>query len=119
MYPIGIPVLYAFILWKNRALLNPSIDTQSGGEGGDAKHKLSREELQELEEKVKARRNHPELVPSMFLWKDFGKALKGTQLLETFRFQMAHTCFVHSFLFFCPSVLRSLALYYMRHDAVR
>ena len=77
VYPIGIPVLYAFILWKNRALLNPSIDTQSVGDDGDVKPKLSPKKLQEHEEKIKARRDHPDLVPSMFLWKDFGKVFKG------------------------------------------
>lgn len=104
MYPIGIPALYATILWKNRELLNPRIrhGAKFGSDGlgeaatssdGDAdssasamalcvrskgsnvqtKNGYSRQELHELEELVEARRVHPELVPSMFLWKDFGE----------------------------------------------
>ena len=102
MYPIGIPALYASILWKNRELLNPRIQygakvvpygpdeapTSSDGDadispsdmalctrgkGVQTKNGYSRQELHELEELVEARRVHPELVPSMFLWKDFGE----------------------------------------------
>ncbi|CAM9313997.1 unnamed protein product, partial [Laminaria digitata] len=77
VYPIGTPVLYAAILWKNRESLNPRILT--GPDGVDesatgaekAKNYWSSQELQTLEEMVKARRENPELVPSMFLWKDF------------------------------------------------
>lgn len=99
VYPIGIPLLYAAILWKHRELLNPRIytggntahcatgtDSRSGDESpaavfctaskGLANNRLSLEELQELEEKVEARRENPELVPSMFLWKDFGETCK-------------------------------------------
>ena len=46
--------------------------------------KYSPEALQELEEKVEARRKHPELVPSMFLWKDFGEFCKGIWHLKMF-----------------------------------
>lgn len=103
VYPIGIPILYAVILWKNRELLNPRIDTVpagvdeeetrvNAGSGDDllstmpvlcissksqAKNSYSSEELQELAEKVKARREHPKLVPSMFLWKDFGEGARA------------------------------------------
>ena len=100
VYPVGIPALYAYILWKNRHLLNPRIytdddtapgvtraDSASGDENpaavlcvkakGQAKKRLSLEEMEELEEKVQARRENPELVPSMFLWKDFGETLQG------------------------------------------
>ncbi|CAN0541574.1 unnamed protein product, partial [Laminaria digitata] len=31
VYPVGIPFLYAVILWKNRELLNPRIDTHPCG----------------------------------------------------------------------------------------
>lgn len=104
MYPVGIPVLYAVILWRKRELLNPRIHAaavtesnsgraddrtnESTGRAGDAgllssilrfvskgqtKTEISPQELQELEGKVRARAEHPELVPSMFLWKDFGE----------------------------------------------
>lgn len=92
MYPIGIPALYATILWQNRELLNPRIhshakpdpddgpleaeigaDPVSTTSKGQTKKGYSAEELQELEDKVEARKVHPDLVPSMFLWKDFGK----------------------------------------------
>ena len=95
MYPIGIPLLYAFILWKNRQLLNPRLAAAARAERGQSvedgkeddqetegvdqsntsgqrrKH-LSPLEEGELEKMVKLRRTNPELVPSMFLWKDFG-----------------------------------------------
>lgn len=90
VYPIGIPVLYAAILWKNRELLNPRIDSQPVGEDGHAKHKLSPQELQELDEKVEARRANPALVPSMFLWKDFGKSFKANFLPGACRNTIAH-----------------------------
>lgn len=98
VYPIGIPILYAVILWKNRELLNPRIvrcnaEPDSGREsmGGEVdptavlctapklgtKKSYSPEELGELEERVLARKKHPELVPSMFLWKDFGEICEG------------------------------------------
>lgn len=105
VYPIGIPLLYAAILWKNRKSLNPRIqsrvgprtdasgeDTESddpernGGKRsakaakaseGQAKQGLSAKELEELEERVKKRRENPDLLPSLFLWKDFGEMLLG------------------------------------------
>lgn len=100
MYPIGIPVLYIAILWNNRELLNPRIATTSDeaneatpeaklGSGDDmpfeilrltptdrARYSYYSEELQELQGKVKARRDHPKLIPSMFLWKDYGKSAR-------------------------------------------
>ena len=98
MYPIGIPLLYAFILWKNRHLLNPRLAIaarteqerqaeeseegdqetervdQSNTDGQKKKH-LSLLEEEELEKMVKLRRTNPELVPSMFLWKDFSEII--------------------------------------------
>ena len=94
MYPIGIPLLYAFILWKNRHLLNPRLvaaararqgrQVEEGEEGdqetkvadqintgGQRRKSLSLLEKEELEKMMKLRRTCPELVPSMFLWKDF------------------------------------------------
>ena len=65
VYPVGIPVLYAYILWINRESLNPEIETG----------KVSPAQLEEILEK---RRENPELVPSMFLWKDFGESFKLT-----------------------------------------
>ncbi|CAM9638404.1 unnamed protein product, partial [Laminaria digitata] len=83
IYPIGIPILYAAILWKNRELLNPRIDTvPTGADEEETRNSYSSEELQELEEKVKARREHPKLVPSMFLWKDFGPDLYYFEVIE-------------------------------------
>ena len=102
MYPIGIPVLYAVILWQNRELLNPRIQVEPDGAnaaptkadpaGGDEilswtlatsskrqdKSSPCYLELQELAKRVKARKDNPELVPSMFLWKDFGESFKLT-----------------------------------------
>ena len=105
MYPIGVPLLYAFILWKNRHLLNPTLAAaaraeqgrqaeegkesdeetegvdQSNTDGQRRKH-LSPLEEEELEKMVKLRRTNPELVPSMFLWKDFGETLFSVVLLH-------------------------------------
>lgn len=110
MYPIGIPLLYAFILWRNRHLLNPLkpqprglVTPTSGGveeateedeltNGPPARglthlgtpfrnpengHVNSADELLEREERVRMRMENPELVPSMFLWKDFGEGEWG------------------------------------------
>lgn len=107
VYPLGIPVTYAAILWRKRDLLNPRIHTgamsepiqseetaitaQSGGEAGifsrefctaskgQTKTDLSPQELKELEERVNARKEHPELTPSLFLWRDFGEGLEFHQ----------------------------------------
>ena len=97
VYPIGIPVLYATILWQHRELLNPYIGSDPNGSSqtaatahlaggteipsvltctkpkGQKMNNYSLEELQEFAEKVEARRENPKLVPSMFLWKDFGE----------------------------------------------
>ena len=102
MYPIGIPVLYAVILWRKRELLNPRVHTTvmvepedtdgtstaagstnsagifflfcRAGPTAQTNNEMSPQELQEFKERVKTRRNHPELAPSMFLWKDFGES---------------------------------------------
>lgn len=104
MYPIGIPVLYSVFLWKHRELLNPRVYVDAKSEANDAGEESTRArlargddtqsatllapsnlqhtkylfllELQQLEERVEARKEHPELVPFMFLWKDFGEACK-------------------------------------------
>ena len=103
VYPIGIPVLYSFVLWKYRELLNPRVhcagtsesagadadDTGAGFVGtadapsailltasnGQTKAYWSPQELKELDERVQARAEHPDLVPFMFLWKDFGEGI--------------------------------------------
>lgn len=119
MYPVGIPLLYSFILWTNRESLNPRVradaellergeatarlassahsrggshatseskrcgDTDDEAEGGGSdsrKEALSgtgeRQETQEVlnvEERLRMRQSNPDLAPSMFLWKDFGR----------------------------------------------
>lgn len=102
VYPIGIPVLYFFALWRKRELLNPRIYSASNNEeregtgedateagivegnntpsvvqltasNGQTKAYWSPQELKELDKRVKARTVHPELVPIMFLWRDFGE----------------------------------------------
>ncbi|CAN0475629.1 unnamed protein product, partial [Ectocarpus sp. 12 AP-2014] len=95
VYPIGIPLLYAFILWINRDSLNPrprpkaandddeevvpAQDADASGwsvasrkaNGGGGEY-VSKETPEELEERLQKRKQNPDLVPSMFLWKDFG-----------------------------------------------
>lgn len=87
MYPVGIPLLYAFILWKNRHSLNPRVRADANADEGISpgpdlssswtKHYyFDKESATELHEKLEKRRENPELVPSMFLWKDFGESLQ-------------------------------------------
>ncbi len=81
MYPIGIPLLYAYILWKNRESLNPSQalkefprpESESEGEAAESGGRSLPNEPEGLKEKLEKRRQNPDLVPSMFLWKDFGE----------------------------------------------
>lgn len=103
MYPIGIPAVYAVILWKHRELLNPQIHTvvnceeidttarsmtvDVGPAGADktaskGRHNDESSPLtsKELEEKVKARAEHPDLAAFMFLWKDFGEPCEISRL---------------------------------------
>lgn len=100
VYPIGIPLLYAFILWTNRHSLNPRTLPNTGSRPGGAKEEAvgarlpnksgdyfanalerkratnqSPNELQDLEERVRKRAENPDLAPSKFLWKDFGERL--------------------------------------------
>ncbi|CAN0492669.1 unnamed protein product, partial [Laminaria digitata] len=70
VYPIGIPALFLFVLWTKRELLNPRV--YSGGKPeGDG-----------VNNRVKARMEHPELVPFMFLWRDFGPDLYYYEVVE-------------------------------------
>lgn len=81
VYPVGIPLLYAFILWRNRESLNPRAVTVAATTGSRpdeeaAKSDSTLEEQEQelgLEERLERRAQNPELVPSMFLWKDFGE----------------------------------------------
>lgn len=101
MYPVGIPALYAVILRRKRDLLNPRRNStatseydgtgeiatghdSAGGAGNplsllptasrsQSNKELSPQELQEFNERVRARRDHPELIPTVFLWKTFGE----------------------------------------------
>ena len=101
VYPIGIPVLYFLVLWKRRHLLNPRVYSAGQEEGGGASDDTTGasfvskkddpsailltasngqtkaywppEELEELDQRVKARTEHPDLSPFVFLWGDFGE----------------------------------------------
>lgn len=78
MYPIGIPLLYAIVLWKNRHFLNPTVqaDVGLGVEDRGRTRTFSRRNItsdEDLKERLRKRRENPDLVPSMFLWKDFGE----------------------------------------------
>ena len=46
---------------------------------GQTKAYWSPQELKELEQKVKARTEHPELTPFMFLWRDFSECIYLTR----------------------------------------
>ncbi|CAM9756463.1 unnamed protein product, partial [Laminaria digitata] len=77
VYPLGVPVTYAAILWRKRDLLNPRIHTVAmsgpgqGEETATTAQSVREPELEELEERVNARGENPKLAPSKFLWRDF------------------------------------------------
>ena len=77
VYPIGIPLLYAFILWVNRESLNPRVaaadDAAPEAEGEATAAKPAPVALDDLQRKLEERQKNPDLAPSMFLWKDFGE----------------------------------------------
>lgn len=93
MYPVGIPLVYIFILWINRRSLNPRVHMEKVKPAeleelsdeyfmeraeSDVKQNqqstttVSAELERELEKFVRKRRQNPALVASMFLWKDYG-----------------------------------------------
>lgn len=80
VYPIGIPLLYAIVLWKNRHSLNPRVQADVGrgqeGEGAKAFSSCLIKSEESLKDRLQKRRQNPDLVPSMFLWKDFGENLR-------------------------------------------
>ncbi|CAN0066944.1 unnamed protein product [Ectocarpus sp. 4 AP-2014] len=77
VYPIGIPLLYAFILWINRESLNPRVRSEATPQPTGAVEKngplVPANYGKDLKERLEQRRRNPDLVPSMFLWKDFGE----------------------------------------------
>lgn len=87
VYPVGIPLLYAFILWINRESLNPRIESAEMVDADSVAPRVrvkteyggAKESPEELEERLKKRMENPDLVPSMFLWKDFGEGNKMFQ----------------------------------------
>lgn len=85
VYPVGIPTVYAIILWKNREILNPqqqsSAPSQTARDGEQdvsiarrlrswMKTKAPRSS-EDATKKSDKRRLVPELAPSMLLWKDY------------------------------------------------
>ena len=94
-------MLYFLVLWKRRHLLNPRVYSAGQEEGGGASDDTTGasfvskkddpsailltasngqmkaywppEELEELDQRVKARTEHPDLSPFVFLWGDFGE----------------------------------------------
>eukprot|EP00903_Cladosiphon_okamuranus_P020453 g18773.t1 len=87
VYPIGIPLLYAYILWVNRELLNPRIQQVGRAEPDEEMAKspptCSSEERQlSMQETLERRLQNPDLVPSMFLWKDFGPNMYYYEVIE-------------------------------------
>ena len=94
MYPVGIPLLYAYILWKNRDSLNPRV--LAGGNADEdvspgpafspwtkKDYYLDKESMAELHELLRKRKENPDLVPSMFLWKDFGERPSKAWVLDS------------------------------------
>lgn len=77
VYPIGIPLLYAYILWINRESLNPCMQQADASWSGSRlpmqSEYTAKESPAEVQERIEKRRQNPDLVPSMFLWKDFGE----------------------------------------------
>eukprot|EP00903_Cladosiphon_okamuranus_P012166 g11413.t1 len=87
IYPIGIPLLYAYILWVNRESLNPRVEAviRPEPDGEIAKGVTPFPFLapqEDLKERIEKRRQNPDLVPSMFLWKDFGPDMYYYEVIE-------------------------------------
>ncbi|CAM9644386.1 unnamed protein product [Ectocarpus sp. 13 AM-2016] len=86
VYPVGIPILYAFILWQNRESLNPRVETGAvvnpRADGSTARTSYKAKYSEDLEEKLEKRRRNPDLIPSMFLWKDFGPEIYYYEVVE-------------------------------------
>eukprot|EP00752_Nemacystus_decipiens_P008150 g7289.t1 len=94
VYPIGIPLMYAYILWTNRESLNPKTQPDGGAVDPQASRRprraLSRmdnthtakESPAELKERLRKRSLNPDLLPSMFLWKDFGGSLYFFEVID-------------------------------------
>ncbi|CAM9941933.1 unnamed protein product, partial [Ectocarpus sp. 12 AP-2014] len=86
LYPVGIPLLYAFILWQNRESLNPRVKTGAvvnpRADGSTARITYKAKYAEDLEEKLEKRRRNPDLIPSMFLWKDFGPEIYYYEVIE-------------------------------------
>ncbi|CAM9194141.1 unnamed protein product [Ectocarpus fasciculatus] len=86
VYPIGIPLLYTFILWRNRESLNPRVKPGAVGnpraDGSTARSTYKATFSEDLEEKLEKRRRNPDLIPSMFLWKDFGPEIYYYEVVE-------------------------------------
>eukprot|EP00752_Nemacystus_decipiens_P008148 g7287.t1 len=85
VYPIGIPLLYAYILWINRESLNPCAQADDASRSTMAMMRSDytlKETQAELEERIEKRRQNPDLVPSMFLWKDFGPDMYYYEVIE-------------------------------------
>lgn len=77
VYPIGIPLTYFCVLWKNRKLLKsrpathePSARNSGFGEAFPHWEQLTSTRGGEKED-VDARWSVPELIPSILLWKDY------------------------------------------------
>ncbi|CAM9763225.1 unnamed protein product, partial [Hapterophycus canaliculatus] len=87
VYPTGIPLLYAYILWKNRVALNPLAQDVSDSTStrfrlqGNGEYS-AKEPAKELQERLEMRKQNPDLVPSMFLWKDFGPDMYYYEVID-------------------------------------
>ncbi|CAM9808689.1 unnamed protein product, partial [Laminaria digitata] len=81
VYPIGIPVLYAVILWRKRELLNPQIRTIAMPDPDGTDETATRADSAEGK-RVTARREHPGLTPFMFLWQDYGPDVFYFEVIE-------------------------------------
>ncbi|CAN0479076.1 unnamed protein product, partial [Discosporangium mesarthrocarpum] len=87
VYPVGIPLLYFWILWRNRSKLNPKLDStvHTPGHTQPQPTMTPQEEIlynKELQAKVSSRKKDPDLAPSLFLWKDFGPSLYYYEVVE-------------------------------------
>eukprot|EP00903_Cladosiphon_okamuranus_P012164 g11411.t1 len=86
VYPVGIPLLYAYILWVNRESLNPRVEAvvllEPDGQAAKEGAASVAQQQEDLQERIEKRRQNPDLVPSMFLWKDFGPDMYYYEVIE-------------------------------------
>ena len=88
VYPIGVPLAFAAILWRMRGRLNPDLGRKAAEAGADdafnvevARHRVAMEQLAKLEKRA----GDPALEPFVFLYEDYEPRCYLFAVYEMFR----------------------------------